>query len=277
MKHLGIVGPGRAGSGLGLALRAAGYSVNLHGRTERRLVGGLSSTWGEGAPPWISAVDTILLAVPDDQVASVAGTLADSGQVLGKQTVLHLSGLHGLSVLEPLRPCGCALGSLHPLQALSDPLTAAERLHGAVAAVDGDDRAMAVAEELAGALGLSCIRIPPQARSLYHAAAVFASNYVVVLAAVAQNLMQDAGTPSEPAWRALQQLLLGTVRNLAVADPTSALTGPVARGDVNTIREHLAALTPEDADLYRALARATLSLVRLGPVERRAVEEQLEA
>lgn len=178
--------------------------------------------------------------------------------------------------MDPLRTCGCALGSLHPLQSLSDPTTVPERLHGAAAAVDGDARAVAVAEELANAVGLKCIHIPEQARSLYHAAAVFASNYVVVLAGVAQRLMEATGMPGEAASGALRHLISGTMQNLEAGDPLSALTGPVTRGDADTIRRHLAALSPEDADLYRVLARAAMSLVRLSPIEMRAVQEQLD-
>lgn len=277
MKRVGIIGPGRLGMGLGLALQAAGYAVRLHGRREKPLSPGLSATWGEGTPMWVPAVDVILLSVPDDRVSAVACELAASGQVTGRHTALHLSGILGLSELEPLRACGCALGSLHPMQTLSEPTTAAERLHGATAAVDGDARARSVAETLASTLGMRCIRIPPEARPLYHAAAVFASNYVVVLAGVAQRLLENAGTSSEVAWEALRHLVLGTARNLASGDAVSALTGPIARGDTETLRKHLAVLSPGDADLYRALARAALSVAALTPAEKLAVEEQLHS
>jgi len=259
-----------------LALQNSGYDVHLHGRTEKRLVAGLRATFGAGVPPWTASVDVIILAVPDDQIGAVAGALADSGQVAGNQTVLHLSGILGLAALAPLRARGCALGSLHPLQSLSDPTTAPERLHGAAAAVDGDAHAVAVAEELANAMGLKCIHVPEQARALYHAAAVFASNYIVVLAGVAQRLMEAAGTPSDVACDGLRHLMSGTVRNLEAGDAVSALTGPVTRGDAETMRRHLTALSPEDADLYRALAHAAMSLVRLSPIEMRAVQEVLE-
>jgi predicted short-subunit dehydrogenase-like oxidoreductase (DUF2520 family) len=220
-------------------------------------------------------VDVILLAVPDGVVDQVVGVLADSEQLTTDHTVLHLSGILGLDSLEPLGVQGCAVGSLHPLQSLADPATSPDRLAGAAAAIDGDDRAAAVARELALAAGLRPLRIPSDARSLYHAAAVFASNYVVVLSGIARRLLQSAGTSRRDSWEALKPLLLGTVENLSRQDPESALTGPVVRGDAATIRQHLEALPAADAELYRALARAAIALGGLDTEKRDAVETAL--
>jgi predicted short-subunit dehydrogenase-like oxidoreductase (DUF2520 family) len=248
----------------------------MHGREERALPDSLDVTWGGGSPPWISTVDVILIAVGDQDIRHTAQLLADSDLVQSRQTVLHLSGLLDLSALEPLRRSGCALGSLHPLQALPDPVTAPAQLAGAWAAVDGDDSAVAIARELAGALGLSCLSIPSDGRPCYHAAAVFASNYVVVLAAVARGLMERAGLSREAAWEALKPLLTGAVQNLVASDPEFALTGPVVRADGGTLRKHLAAMSVQEAELYRILARAAIPLAGLGPAEQSALERELE-
>jgi predicted short-subunit dehydrogenase-like oxidoreductase (DUF2520 family) len=111
-------------------------------------------------------------------------------------------------------------------------------------------------------MGLRPFRLPPRVKPVYHAGAVFASNYFVVVEAVAQRLLRHAGLSDAEAWQALQPLVQGTLDNLVRDGPPAALTGPVARGDVATIARHLESLTLDDANLYRALGRAALELAR---------------
>ena len=273
MTTVGIVGPGRAGVGLGLALARAGYAVRLHGRHAGEVPPPLELSWG-GPPPWAGEVDVVVLAVPDDALEDVAATLAGTGQLGEDHTVLHLSGVLDRAALAALRPSGCALGSLHPLQSLSDVESVPERLRGAAAAVEGDAQAVTVAEQLARAVGLEPIRVRPTSKPLYHAAAVFASNYLVVVAATANRLLKQSGVSSEEAWQALLPLIEGTIKNMSQQGPENALTGPVARGDRATVAKHLAALPGDEASLYRALGRAALILAKLGPDERTALEEE---
>jgi predicted short-subunit dehydrogenase-like oxidoreductase (DUF2520 family) len=262
--------------GLGLALAQAGFGVRLHGRNKHDLPKPLESSWGE-TPSWISEIDVLLLAVPDGAVSSVARSLAETGRLREGQVVLHLSGLLDAGALEPARRVGCAVGSMHPLQSLSTPLAVPESLKGATAAIEGDAPAVAAAERLARALGLRPIRLSPGAKPLYHAAAVFGSNYIVVLAAAAQRLFELAGLSRDEALRALRVLLQGTVANIARQDPQAALTGPVARGDIATIQCHLAALPAEEAQLYCALATAALELTTITSDDRQAIESELES
>lgn len=273
MTAVGIVGPGRAGVGLGLALFRVGHCVFIHGQRSKDLPVPLELTWG-GSPPWLAAVDVVLLAVPDDALSGAVRDLCRSGNVRAAHTVLHLSGVLDRSVLEALAPTGAALGSLHPLQSLSDPLRAPERLKGAVAAVEGDARAVEVASGLARTLGLKPIELPSAHKARYHTAAVFASNYLIVLGAVAEGLLREVGFSAEDARQALAPLVQGTLGNLR-AQGSGALTGPVARGDAETIRRHLAALTTEQATLYRALGRVALAIADLPVEKRRAVERAL--
>jgi predicted short-subunit dehydrogenase-like oxidoreductase (DUF2520 family) len=222
-------------------------------------------------------VDVVLLAVPDDALTDVASQIARVGGVGSNQVVLHLSGVQNSSVLRPLEVCGCAVGSLHPLQSLSDAATAPDRLRGAAAAVEGDSEAVAMAEELALALGMKPLRVTAAAKPLYHAAAVFASNYIVVVAAAAQALLQRAGVAENAAREALVPMIRGTVENIVQAGAAAALTGPVVRGDSTTVRKHLDGLPPEEAALYRALGRAALNLAQLEEADRAAVERELDA
>ena len=261
---VGVIGAGRAGTGLGLAWARAGLRVRLHGRRAKSVPDPLTLTVGPtGAPPpWIGDVAVIVLAVPDDAIPALATALAASRRVCADHTVLHLSGSRGSDALGALAPSGAALGSLHPLQTLVEPERTPDHLRGAWAAVEGMPRAVEIAERLARDVGLRPFRLRPEAKSLYHAGAVFASNYFVVVEAVAERLLRKAGLAEGEAWAALLPLVAGTLDNLSGQGPLAALTGPVARGDVDTVARHLAVLEGTEAELYRGLGEAALELAR---------------
>jgi predicted short-subunit dehydrogenase-like oxidoreductase (DUF2520 family) len=255
---------GRAGVGLALALAAQGRNVRLHGRSKKPVPKPLVLTVGpENEPPaWIAEAGVVILAVKDDAITPLAGMLARADAVRPEQVVLHLSGSQGQEALAPLVGSRAALGSFHPLQTISEPERAAERLKGTWVAVEGMPRAVEVAEDLARELGMRPFRLPSNAKAIYHAGAVFASNYFVVVEAVAQRLLRHAGLSDKEAWQALRPLVEGTLENLEHQQPIAALTGPVARGDEATVRRHLEALTSDDAVLYRVLGRAALELAQ---------------
>jgi len=261
---VGIIGPGRAGIGLAVALTQAGYRVSLYGRHQKPVPQPLTLTVGpaDQPPAWISQAGVVILAVRDDAIRPLAEALARNRAVQGAQVVLHLSGVQGQEALAPLVSSRAALGSLHPLQTIAEPERAPERLKGAWAAVEGMPRAVQAAEGLAQDLGMRPFRIASKAKAIYHAGAVFASNYLVVVEAVAQRLLRHAGLSDVEAWQALRPLVEGTLENLTRQQPIAALTGPVARGDEETIQRHLAVLTRDDAALYRVLGRAALELAQ---------------
>jgi predicted short-subunit dehydrogenase-like oxidoreductase (DUF2520 family) len=261
---VGVIGPGRAGVGLALALARAGCEVRLHGRAKKAVPRPLTLSVGpaDQPPAWLAQAGVVVLAVRDDAIRPLAEALARTGTVRAAQVVLHLSGVYGQEALGPLVSSRAALGSLHPLQTLADPERAPERLRGAWAAVEGMPRAVQAAEALAHRVGMHPFRVPSKAKPIYHAGAVFASNYFVVVEAVAQRLLRHAGLSASEAWQALRPLVAGTLENLSAQEPPAALTGPVARGDAATIRRHLESLTHDDAVLYRALGRAALELAQ---------------
>jgi predicted short-subunit dehydrogenase-like oxidoreductase (DUF2520 family) len=247
-----------------LALTAAGYHVRLHGRRDKKVPKPLSLTVGpENQPPaWLGDVDVLFLAVRDDAIRPLAQLLHDTQSVRPVHVVLHLSGVQGQEALGPLVTTRAALGSLHPLQTISDPAQAPERLRGAWAAVEGMPRAIETAERLAEDVGLRPFRLTAKAKVVYHAGAVFASNYFVVVEAVAQRLLRHAGLTDAEAWTALRPLVRGTLENLEQQGPLAALTGPVLRADSDTIVRHLESLTADDGKLYRSLGRAALELAQ---------------
>jgi len=266
---VGVIGPGRAGVGLALALVQAGYTVRLHGRRKKAVPKPLELTVGaaDEPPAWVAQAGVLIVAVRDDAISPLAEALARAEAVRADQVVLHLSGVLGQEALAPLVPSRAALGSLHPLQTISDPERAPARLKGTWAAVEGMPRAVQAAEGLAQELGMRPFRLSGKQKAIYHAGAVFASNYFVVVEAVAQRLLRHAGLSDAEAWQALRPLVEGTFENLTRQEPKDALTGPVARGDEETIRSHLKSLTRDDALLYRALGRAALELAEKGGMD----------
>jgi predicted short-subunit dehydrogenase-like oxidoreductase (DUF2520 family) len=248
------------GQGLALALQHGGRPIFLVSRTMHPVVAPLRlHEGGRGDAVRMAAV--VLLAVPDAAIGSVATELARDETIESRHAVLHLSGLLDRGALAALAPTGAALGSFHPLQTVSDPASAPERLRGAYAGIEGDERALAAGRELADSLGMTPVTIPPDAKPAYHAGAAIAANYTVVLAAVAQRLATSAGVTPDVARRLYLPLIRGAVANLEIG-PVAALTGPVRRGDAETVAAHLRALPPGDRELYLLLAREALRLAR---------------
>lgn len=258
------------GQGLALALQTGGRSVHLVSRTRHPVSPPLRLHEGSRASAARGA-EVVLLAVPDGAVTAVARELADEAAIESRHVVLHLSGLLDRDALSPLASTGAGLGSFHPLQTVPDPRDAPERLRGAYAGIEGDDRSLAAARDLAEALGLTAVPIPAGAKAAYHAGATFAANYTTVLAAVAARLAAGAGVPPEVAGRLYLPLIRGAASSLE-RGPAAALTGPVRRGDAGTVAAHLGALAADDRTLYLLLAREALRLAREAGLSRDAAD-----
>jgi predicted short-subunit dehydrogenase-like oxidoreductase (DUF2520 family) len=271
-----IIGAGRMGQGLALALKRRGYKIALVARTQRDVIPPLVLHAGSRAEATAGA-ELVLIATPDDAISSVAAALAAEGAIARDQIVLHLSGLLDRSVLLPLEESGAGCGSFHPLQSVAEPASAAERLKGAYVGIEGDDRALTAAERLANTLRMIPVRIPAAAKPAYHAGAALVANYTVALVGVAERLARSAGVPADIAARIYLPLLGGAVANLNALGPAASLTGAVRRGDERTIRAHLGALGPEERILYRTVGRAAVALAREAGLSEAEVERVEEA
>ena len=261
--RIAIIGAGRMGQGLGLALQRRGQEVTLLSRRPHAVVEPFSLVVDD----WTAALEAtaaVLVAVPDNAVGEVARELAALGAIASTHVVLHVSGPLDRSALATLDPTGAGLGSFHPLQTVADPLRAPDRLAGAYAGLEGDARAVELGETLARILGMVPFRIPTGAKARYHAAAVMAANYPVALMGVAERLAREAGIGQDVAAHMFLPLLQGAAANVEAMGPVQALTGPVRRGDLATIRLHLAALNSVDRLLYVDLGLAALALAREG-------------
>lgn len=260
-----IIGPGRAGSALGLALGAAGHEVRaIYARSPagRERAAALFPAAVACATPGraAAAADVVLLGVPDDLIEAVAAQAAPGLARSPSPLVAHLSGRHGIAPLEPARAAGARPAAIHPIMTLTGTTADASRLAGATFGVTtepGDEPAAALVRRLVADVGGRVAVVAEEQRALYHAALVLGGNFLATLVTAAGRLILEAGV-SDPAG-ALGPLLRASLEN-ALAAGESAMTGPVRRGDVGTVTAQLAGLEGLDrhlADAYAALAVLT--------------------
>jgi len=264
---IAIVGPGRAGSALGRALHAAGYTIAAIGGRNPDNVRNLAQELGaqscQSPATTIDLADLTILAVPDDVIFPLATDMADSLCSAAGKSVVHLSGAQDRSALRPLaQQASLRTGVFHPLQTFRRGPEAVANVAGTYFGIDADpqfrDQLMELARDLRGyPFDLTGVD-----RALYHAAAVFAANYPITLLAEAIALGAQAGLDPETARQGMTNLLAGAVNNLRGLEPADAITGPASRGDQGTIQRHLDALRndPELQRLYRLLADRTRDL-----------------
>jgi predicted short-subunit dehydrogenase-like oxidoreductase (DUF2520 family) len=222
----------------------------------------------------------VFLTVPDAAVASLAGEVASAGDIPASVAFAHSSGALGLSALGPLA-AGHDLGSFHPLQSFPRPRPP-EAFRGSLVAIDATAATLrGRLERLARDLGAKPRGVAEADRVIYHAAAVFASNYLVALAGEAVDLLGTIGWSEREAVSGLIPLMKGALDEVARRGPTAALTGPIRRGDVETVTRHLEALAgldagssrgPRKADVYRMLGQIALEIAARRGLEPAAVE-----
>jgi predicted short-subunit dehydrogenase-like oxidoreductase (DUF2520 family) len=261
---IGLVGAGAVGTALGVALTRAGWPVAAiasrdDARRERfrSLVSGARG-FAE-ATALLDDVELVILAVPDDALPGLAAEL----RLYGGQAMVHTSGSLGAEVLEPARAAGTQVGSFHPLVAFADTERAVAALRGATVAIEADDQLASLLAEMAEALGATAVRLAPGSKAAYHAAAMLAAGGFVALLDAIAELGRVAGLDEPGAlaiYGGLAEQTLGNARALGIA---RALTGPMVRGDVGTIRRHLEALeqhAPDVVPLYRAIADREIAI-----------------
>ena len=267
-----IIGSGRLGTALAHALASHGYPIQSV--VARRLQNARKAAAELDARPKAYAASQIrflppselfLICVPDDQIASLATKLSRLDSDF-KPVVLHTSGALSSEVLLPLRAKGWSTGSVHPLLSISDSQAS---IKPAFWSVEGDRGAVRLAKRLVEDLGGTSFSVRTAEKPLYHAAAVMTSGNVVALFDVALEMLVHSGLTRKTARRILQPLLASTVQSLERQDPQQALTGTFSRGDIETVKRHLAALKnhqlADALELYRLLGKRSLRLTKDQP------------
>jgi len=206
--------------------------------------------------------DVWMLAVGDDQIAPVC--LALAGQMRGA-VVFHCSGAKSSQELQAARDAGAHVASVHPVRSFADPAAVAQDFAGTFCGVEGDAAALAQLAPALAAIGARTVAIDAAAKTVYHAAAVFASNYLVTVVDAALRAYQAAGIPADVARELARPLATETLANVFRLGPEAALSGPIARGDMQTVARQQTAIAAWDAPtgaLYAALVDATTALAQ---------------
>lgn len=254
---IGIIGGGKVGCCLAEYLQNHLVGITASTSTKNQELADRFHTSYTATLKVIEQAEVIFLTLPDRKIMTLANEIASATKVAGK-IFLHCSGSLGLEPLQALHEQGAHCGSMHPLQSFAGGTT---KLQGVYMAVDGDAIAQAKAKEIVTLLGGNSFFVPGEERAAYHAAACFCSNYAVTVETLAQKLMSRWTGSEEAAWQALLPLFKGTVANLESTKKTNkVLTGPVARGDINTIEKHLLSLPNEYLSIYCSLCLATVQI-----------------
>ena len=286
---ISIIGAGRLGTAMAIALGGAGYQIlSMVGRTRshvRKAAAMLDA-------PCLTLVakelanyrpaEVVLVSVPDDRISQVSETLAQIRlPKREKPVVLHTSGALSSKVFDNLATRGWYRGSVHPLLSVSDPTVGAKAFRNSYWCLEGDVAAIRPARQIVRDLGGNSFSIKSKDKPLYHAAAVMSSGNVMALFDVAIEMLEKCGLSSRDAQKVLLPLLQSTIANLERLTPDRALTGPFSRGDLATLRLHLSALSNsklrEAPELYRLLGRRALELVEdhLSPDTVKAIKNEI--
>jgi len=278
MVKIGFIGAGTTGTALAVRLSQKGYPVLAV--SSRSLVSAqrlaqivANCKVCESAEEVADVSELVFITTPDDIIARIAGET----QWHAGQNVVHCSGAHSLDILEPARKLGANVGSFHPLQTFAGVNQAIDNLPGSAFALEAEEPLLSMLKELACVLDGSWAELKPGDKALYHAAAVFVSNYLVTLVKLALDLWQEFGVPPEEATKALLPLLKGTVNNIENIGFPNCLTGPVARGDLGTISKHLSVLNNRNSSLLSTYKELGLQAIPIalakGKVDEKRAEE----
>ncbi len=273
-RSVAVIGAGNTGKVLALALKKQGYKIAAaFSRTPASREAAaemLCCPVFKNPTEAAGGADIVLLTTPDSVIEEVCNEIASGGGFHSGQVVLHTSGAHSSTILHSAREQGVRVLSLHPLQTFPEVEAGLRSLKGTYFTMEGDEGAARMAAEMVEAMGGETIAIPTEMKPLYHAAACVACNYLVALLDAALKMFQCAGVPPGKAMEALLPIMNCTLYNVKELGTEKALTGPIARGDISTVKSHLQSMEehiPELLPLYKHLGLQTVELAsgKAGP------------
>ncbi len=289
-KTVAIIGAGRVGSSVGFLLKRAGYAVAAVATRSLNSAEKASTFIGEGEPTTepvraAAKADLVFITTPDGAIRAVCETIAAAGAFKRGALVIHMSGAHSLGLLDSVLGAGAVRAVLHPLQSLASREQGIRTLPDSYFRVEADPEALETSRSIVKALGGLELMLPKwssdqDSAALYHAGAVAVSNYFVALIDYGLRFYESLGADKKEALKAVLPLIRGTLHNIETLGIPDALTGPIMRGDTETVRDHLAAMrkrTPELINLYKELARQTVHVARdRGSIDQQKAEELLK-
>jgi len=280
---ISIIGPGRVGTAIGILSGRAGYPVVAVGGRHKQRTAQAAQRIGKNVractmPEAAKSANLVFITVSDDAIESVCTEIASQRGFNQNSIVAHCSGALCSDILSSARDrCGCLVASMHPLQTFPTVDSAVEKLKGTYCFYEGDKEGFAVIENLANRIGLKPVQISSSSKILYHIAAVFACNYLVALMDAVMKLAQLAQIDRLIAWSAFEPLVLSTIENIAEMGTAQALTGPIARGDIETIAGHiekLESVEPSLTSVYNIMGCHTVDVaVRKGSITKEKANE----
>jgi len=278
MLKLGFIGAGTVGTALSVRLGSKGYPVVAVSSRSRASAERLAQAV-KGCRVFDTSqgvadnAELIFITAPDDAIVSVVSQI----KWHPGQSVVHCSGADSTDILQPAKKLGAQVGVFHPLQTFASVKQAIENIPGSTFALEAEEPLLKTLKDMATALDGHWVELKSSDKVLYHAAAVIACNYMVTLVKLATDLWQTFNVPPQKATQALLPLLRGTIHNIETVGIPQCLTGPIARGDVGTIKKHLDALNhkaPGLVSTYRELGLQTIPIaVAKGRINQNQAEE----
>ena len=269
--HINLIGPGRVGQALATALRHTNhYTLMGIYHPDIKQAKKITQQLQQGIPcdtlAALPAADITFITTPDDAIPPLCIQLSNEATLKPKSIIAHMSGILDSNVLIPVKKHNVSIGSLHPLKAFRQTNKPEPHAFKNVdCTVEGEAPAITCLTTLAQTLGAHVLALTPEKKAIYHAAACMASNYLVTLAAESSALFQEAGLADNEALKLCTRLMQTSLDNLKhVQTPEQALTGPLMRGDIKTLKQHLNHIkSPVTQALYQIAGLATLPLTTL--------------
>ena len=277
-----IVGCGKVGTALGIFLTNAGYraagfaSKNL--ASAKQAADTIQADHFSDVPWEITRnADVVFITTPDGAIADTCDSISRNRGFAGNAVVLHCSGALPSTILSIAKKCGAFIGSMHPLQSFASVDYDTNPFQDIILSLEGENHAVKVAKEIAADLGGTSVTILTEAKTLYHASAVVASNYLITLLDLAFKLIGKAGIADRDAYDVLKPLIEGTLSNIQKVGIPEALTGPIVRGDVKTVEKHLEEIglkAPELLTLYKTLGFYTIDIAKAkGAISKSSIQK----
>lgn len=278
--NIGFIGAGKVGCAFGRYLHANDFEVSGYlSKTYESAQRGAKAINGvvyNTIEELIKSCSIVFITTPDDVIEDIAIHINKNIKISTGQVFVHMSGALSSEVLKPIKEEGGLVYSLHPLQAFADIESAFKNLKNTVFSIEGDKEKISMVSSLVRDCGNECIEIKKEHKAIYHASACVVSNYLVTLLNYGFKYYEVIGQNEDIAIKSLFPLIEGTIKNIKELGTYKALTGPIARGDVKTVKKHLKSLkehAPELARLYKILGLETINIAEMGKTNNDSIEK----